>query len=204
MDAVTVSPKYQVDAMSIIDRNVTVTMCRETLTRIPLYPLPPGHQIRAYLPGDEHEWVRIESTADRFNTITIELFRREFGDDPTLLAERQFFLLDRRGGVIGTATAWFDDNHHGHRYGRIHWVAIHPDWQGQGMSKPLLTRVCSRLHELGHDKAYLVTSTGRINAINLYLQYGFLPEINGAEDERVWDQVKGHMNELLEAPGRIL
>lgn len=179
--------------MNIIDRNVSVTMCRDTLTGIPVYSLPHGYQIRPYLPGDEHEWVRIESDADRFNAISIELFRKEFGNDPALLGERQFYLLDSLGAAIGTATAWFDDAHCGQPYGRIHWVAIHPDCQGKGLSKPLMTSVCTRLHELGHEKAYLVTSSARINAINLYLHLGFRPEILGPEDESCWEQLKGYL-----------
>lgn len=170
--------------------NITVKMCRETLEGLPVHPLPPGCRIRAYAPGDEHAWVRIEAASERFHAISLDLFRREFGDDPALLAERQFFLLDERGAAIGTATAWFDPDHGGQPYGRIHWVAIHPDWQGRGLAKPLLSRVCGRLRELGHDRAYLVTSSARIVAINLYLSFGFQPEIHGAEEAAVWEQVR--------------
>ena len=179
--------------MNIIARNVTVTMCRDTLAGIPAHALPLGYRIRSYAPGDEHEWVRIESAADQFNAISVELFRTEFGDNPARLAERQLYLLDGPGTIIGTATAWFDNAHRGQPYGRIHWVAIHPDFQGQGLSKPLLTSACRRLYELGHGKAYLVTSSARINAINLYAQFGFRTEIQGAQDEAVWEELRGHL-----------
>ncbi len=184
------------EKINISVRNVKVTMCRDSLTGIPVYSLPHSYQIRSYLPGDEHEWVRIESAADQFNVISIELFRKEFGNDPAPLFERQLYLLDGQGTAIGTATAWFDDAHRGQSYGRIHWVAIHPDHQGKGLSKPLMSSVCSRLHELGHEKAYLVTSSARISAIKLYTQFGFRPEIHGAEDKSVWDQLNGHLRNL--------
>jgi hypothetical protein len=61
-----------------------------------------------------------------------------------------------------------------------------------------MTSLCTRLHELGHEKAYLVTSSARINAINLYLQFGFRPEILRAEDESCWEQLKGHLKNLPE------
>lgn len=173
-------------------------MSREDLAGTPVFPLPDGYVIRAYSPGDEHTWVQIQSAADRYNTITLELFRNEFGDDPSVLAERQLFLLDPQGKAVGTATAWFDDDHHGQPYGRIHWVAVHPSSQGRGLSKPLLSAACSRLQELGHGKAYLITSTGRIAAINLYLRFGFLPEIQGAEDEAVWAQLNKHLKGLAD------
>jgi len=180
--------------MDIVEKNVTVKMRRSSLTDIPLHALPAGHEIRAYVPGDEHAWVRIESAADRFHAISLELYRKEFGDDAALLAERQLFLLDPQGRAIGTATAWMDDNDHGQRYGRVHWVAIHPDWQRRGLAKPLMTRVCLLLQELGHDNAYLVTSTARLNAINLYLHFGFAPEINSAEDQAIWDEVSARLS----------
>ena len=72
---------------------------------------------------------------------------------------------------------------------RVHWVAIVPDHQGKGLAKPLLTAICNRLVEIGHDRAYLTTNTVRLPAINLYLAYGFEPEIDTDEDRRVWDGV---------------
>jgi len=175
--------------MSIIEQNVTVTMCRENLADVPVYPVPAGYSVRAFCPGDEHNWVVIQSASDRFNRITPELFRAEFGDDSGVLAERQFFLLDPQDKAIGTATAWFDDNFLGRRYGRVHWVAIHPGRQGRGLSKPLMSKVCGVLRELGHGRAYLVTSTARIPAINLYLHFGFVPLVRSAGDESAWAAV---------------
>ncbi len=174
--------------MNIIEKNLYVIMRRETLANLPDYPLPPGFQVRHYAEGDEQEWVRIESAAER-DPITLELFRKEFGNDPVLLAERQLFLLNPQGMAIGTATAWFDDNYQGHPFGRFHWLAIHPDWQGRGLSSPLVARTCGQLRALGHDQAYLVTSTGRLQAIRLYLKFGFVPEIRGLEEEQIWAQV---------------
>ena len=179
--------------MNIIDKNTPVTMALSTPAAVPHYDVPAGHSIRPYVPGDEHVWVHIQSAADRYNTISLDLFRREFGDDPTLLAKRMFFLLDAEWQAIGTATAWFDDNHLGRPFGRVHWVAILPEYQGQGLSKPLLSKVCSTLRELGHEEAYLTTSTARIPAISLYLKFGFVPEINGAEDARVWKEMEEYL-----------
>lgn len=176
--------------MNIVDKNLSVNMYRATLDNLPDYPLPAGYQIRPFVPGDEQEWVRIESATERFIPITAEVFFKEFGTDSKLLAERQLFLVNPHGVAIGTATAWLDDNHYGQSYGRFHWLAIHPDWQGRGLSKPLLAQTCRRLRELGHDKAYLVTSTARLKAIKLYLKFGFLPEIRGAEDEQIWGQLR--------------
>lgn len=94
------------------------------------------------------------------------------------------------GTPIGTATAWFDNDHNGLPCGRLHWVAMVPKLQGQGLAKPLLTTVCQRLRELGHTRAYLTTSSERIPAINLYLGFGFAPEIKDLHDSELWDDIQ--------------
>ncbi len=184
--------------MSIVQRNVTIIMVREHMEDIPEYALPPGYSIRWYRPGDEAHWVRIHLEADKYNTITPELFTREFGTDPHLLAERQCYLVDMEGHVIGTATAWFNENFRGRPYGRVHWVAIVPEMQGRGLAKPLMATVCLRLRELGHDRAYLTTSTARLPAINLYLKFGFLPGIRNERDLAVWRELQPMLREPLD------
>jgi GNAT superfamily N-acetyltransferase len=65
-------------------------------------------------------------------------------------------------------------------------VAIRPEHQGQGLAKPLLSRVCRRLHELGHSRAYLTTSTSRVPAICLYHAFGFRPNLAGTARQQDW------------------
>lgn len=185
-------------SMSIVEKNACVTMVRGDLGNIPVYPVPAGYSIRTYSPGDEHTWVLIQSAAEPYEKITLELFRSEFGDEPTTLAQRQFFLTDPEAQAIGTATAWFDEDHNGQPCGRVHWVAVHPRSQGRGLSKPLLSKACSTLNELGHDRAYLITSTARVAAIRLYLQFGFVPEIEGPEGATVWAEMKRYLAGLAE------
>lgn len=170
-------------------------MVRHNLDNIPHYDLPAGYMLRRYQPGDEAVWRQIQVAADQYNDITPELFLREFGVDIDRLAERQLYLGDPGGQLIGTATAWLDAYYQDPAYGRIHWVAIVPAWQGQGLAKPLMTAICRRLKGLGHQRAYLTTASVRIPAINLYLQFGFVPFISSPQDEQVWgdlaSRVKG-------------
>lgn len=165
--------------MSQNGQNVPLVMVRDSLEGIPKHGLPAGYSLRGYQPGDEQLWEEIHLLADPYSTITTDLFQREFGTDEAVLAERQFYLLDAEGQAIGTATAWFDDNFRGCAYGRVHWVAIVPRYQGRGLAKPLMTAVCRRLRELGHERAYLTTATARIPAIGLYKQFGFSADLRG-------------------------
>jgi GNAT superfamily N-acetyltransferase len=168
----------------------TVSMIRENLDDIPTFELPLSFSIRWYELGDDRSWINIQKHADRYNTITSELFDREFNNDAESLARRQCFLIDTNGTAVGTATAWFGGKYHGRPYGRLHWVAIVPRVQGQGLAKPLLTTVCQRLRDLGHQRAYLSTSPERIPAINLYLGFGFAPEIKNTHDSEIWTDIQ--------------
>ena len=188
--------------MDIVNRNVSVVMVRRDLDDVPAYPLPPKYAVRWHQPGDEELWVRIQTSAEQYSEISLDLFRRAFDDDASVLAQRQLFLLDHDGVGIGTASAWYDNDHHGQRYGLIHWIAIVPACQGRGLAKPLLSRVCHRLRDLGHDKARLNTSTARIAALNLYVAFGFVPDIASDADARVWRELAPHLKAPPDLPAR--
>lgn len=148
-------------------------MIRDDLEGLPSFPLPPGFGIRWYRPGDEWVWVDLQTPFYEPGAITLDLFRGQFETDPDTLAARQCYLLDAADQPIGTASAWLYDGFRGPEYGRIHWVAVAEEYQGRGLSKPLLSTACERLAELGHTKAYLTTSSERPRAVALYRRFGF-------------------------------
>lgn len=169
--------------------NTPICMLRPNLAEIPQHPLPAPLSLRPYQPGDEAVWIAIHLAADEYNLVTPQLFTEQFGTDPEVLARRQFYLCAAGGQAIGTATAWFNSA----GWGRVHWVAIHPAWQGRGLAKPLLTAVCNRLAELGHPRAYLTTESARLPAINLYLHYGFTPDIRDEREAQVWAAIQAKL-----------
>ena len=136
------------------------------------------------------------------------MFEEQFGAGREELGRRQFYLVDTGGPAIGTGTAWFKDDFgreirpltalspseaeresNWKRYGRVHWLAIVPEYQGRGLGKALLSAVCGRLKELGHERAYLTMESVRVNAIGLYLGFGFEPLLRSEEERRVWEGV---------------
>jgi len=175
------------------EKIVPLRMFRENLENIPEFALSHGFELRWYQPGDELRWLEIHKQADLYNVITPELFVGQFGKDPELLAQRQCFLTAPGGKVIGTATAWFNDNFEGGRIGRVHWVALLPEYQGRGLSKPLMTAVCKRLRELAHTRAYLSTIIQRKAAIQLYLRFGFVPFVTNDAQRVVWREILKEM-----------
>lgn len=178
--------------MDIIQENLDICMIRENLDDLPGCALPAEYSIRWYQPGDEDSWRRIHLLADKYTEVTLGLFEEEFGSNVQMLAERQCFLVDDKGVLIGTASAWFGA--HGEQsIGRIHWVALVPAEQGKGLAKPLLTTVCNGLKDLGHSRAYLTTQPVRVPAINLYLAFGFVPAIDSERDRRLWQRLQEHV-----------
>ena len=169
---------------------VPVAMRREDLVEFPQYELPPGFAFRRYRSGDEKVWTDIWTRSDRYGMIDAGVFRREFGTNEAVLAERQHFMLDPTGVEIGTVTAWLPDGAHGPDSGRVHWVAIVPEMQGKGLANPLMTMVLTRLRELGHARANLYTESVRKVAIRLYLKFGFLPEVRSEKERLAWREVR--------------
>ncbi len=164
--------------------NFEVRMIHEKLAETPILEFPSPFSTQVYKPGREEDWLRIHEQSDQLNIFTPFVFADQFGRDIELLKSCQFYLVNRDGEPIGTATAWTDLRT---AYsGRVHWVAILPQYQGQGLSKPLLSAVCQKLLTMGHSKGCLSTSTARIAAINLYLKFGFRPLIQSDEDEISW------------------
>lgn len=175
--------------MDLFRQNHRLDLVRPDLNGLPEVPLPAGYSLRWFGSGDAAHWLRIHHDADPFNEVTPELFNRQFGCDLKRLSNCQCFLQDAAGRVVGTGTAWSADDRLEERCGRVFWLAILRHYQGQGLGKPLLGAVCKRLRELGYDRACVITGTGRLPAVGLYLQFGFQPEIRTDEDRAIWDLV---------------
>lgn len=167
-------------------------MLRPNLEQIPPFDLPRGFGLNRYEPGDERAWYRIHRLADHHEPVTPELFARRFGSDSAMLHARQLYLVAPSGQLIGTATAWQgeDPRNPGAIIGRVHYVAIIPEFQGRGLAKPLMTAVLERLKELGHSTAYLATASERLPAINLYLRFGFNPVVREPSEAAAWDFIQ--------------
>lgn len=166
--------------------NTGLRMIRKDLENIPQYELPEGFSLRFYEPGYENAWVDIHKKSDASIEYSVEQFRKEFEGEPELLQRRQFYLCDISQRPIGTATSWFQKDYFGLDYGLVHWVAIEPEYQGKGLAKPLMTAVCMKLRELGHVRSRLATSTARLPAVNLYLKFGFVADVQNETDLAAW------------------
>ena len=105
------------------------------------YPLPDGFHFVNYQHGDKTNWIDIELSAGEVLSVEHgeECWNRYYGSKEAELAERMFFIEDKSGNKIATATAFYDihigdssDN------GQLHWVAIKKDSQGKDCPNLLL------------------------------------------------------------------
>ncbi len=177
--------------------DVQVQMVREDLDTIPVFGLPSGYRIRWYEVGDEVHWLRIHNTCEGYGDLKAGLFEDQYGTDQEVLSQRMAFICREDGLPVSTNTAWMNDWNDAH-WGRIHWVATSREEQGKGLSKPLMTAVCKRLVELGHDRAYLTTNTLRVRAIALYAAFGFRAYWETEREQMAWED----LNERMGAIGR--
>lgn len=156
--------------------NTSFDMVRADMLGYPIYALPAGYRFRSYQAGDDETWTRLNQAAEPFFEVKPELWERQFGGDEDALYDRMFFVLSESGDVVGSITAWWEkERHNPQERGRIHWVMVHPAHQGRGISKAMMSRAMQRLAE-SHAAAVLGTSAGRIWAVKVYLDFGFLPD----------------------------
>lgn len=156
---------------------IKLQMIRRTSAHIPGHELPEGYRFRMFRNGDQKLWANIETRVDEFKTEedALERFGREFDDHIHKMAERCLFIETGEGEAIGTTTAWCGDlKGDGNIRGRIHWVGIVPEYQGRGLSKPMLSKAMEILAG-EHDEFYLTSQTTSWQAINMYLNFGFEP-----------------------------
>ena len=155
-------------------------------------PYPNSIRRRAFRRGDAEAWVRIQEQTGVYPRMGVDAFRREFSDDLDVQRERIFFLEHESSGPIATSAGWFDAES---SWGRVHWVAVAPAWQGRGLGTMLVVDTCELLWALGHSRIFLTTGGQNIGAIRLYLRLGFHPDPRDTEEVEAW----GGIGKLLEA-----
>lgn len=182
-------------------RNTDVRMIRDDVADYPVFDLPAGYRFRTYRDGDEVTWTELQAAAEPFITVAPELFVREFGEHRDALPDRMFFVETEAGEPAGSITAWWErDRYNPSEPGRIHWVVVHPSHQRRGLTKPMMTHAMSRLAR-NHPRAMLGTSTGRLWAIKVYLDFGFYPDPSERkskpEVDAAWREVQQRLNHPL-------
>ena len=114
-------------------------------------------------------------TATRADVPTVSrLLAAAFGGPPdqvkdiVVSAAEQTLLIDKDGSPIGTVRLTFDD-----AYGGIYGFAIDPQWQGRGIGRDVLRRLCHQLRSQGVQRVHLEVAVDNDRALGLYTSIGF-------------------------------
>lgn len=161
-----------------------IRLVRDDLENIPHYELPNGYSFRFY--RDERDidiWIDIEKSAKEFISYSegVRNFEAYFGKYKELLGNRMLFIISPNGEAVATASAYFepwDDE----SVGWLHWVAVRREYQGKGLSRPLISKTLETLKMLGYKTAKVPTQTTSWVAARLYLDFGYYPEPQNAID----------------------
>lgn len=169
--------------------DLPVAMERPHLRNIPEASFPAGYGMRAVAPEEGPLWTEIQRETERIIPITGTTFDEQFGEDPKAIPHRCFFIVDAAGLAVGAISAWYGRDAKGEDFGRIHWFAIRPAFQGRGLARPALSHALRRLAQW-HRRAWHTTSSSRLPALKLYLDYGFTPDLDHPGALRAWRQVQ--------------
>ncbi len=177
--------------------DIPVNMVRAHLGDLLPATFPNGFGMRPLRPGlaDAPLWTEIqrEAVVGEFE-IKDDLFAREFGGDLEAIVARCFFITDPANVAVGTISAWMRGRgENAENWGRIHWVATRPAFQRRGLGRAGLAFTLNRLAELGHERAWLSTSTALHPALKLYLDAGFVPDLEPASARDAWHTVRARL-----------
>jgi len=160
-------------------RYVELEFVRDNFENIPAYKLPEGYHFTFYREGDRDQWIEIEESAKEFSSYEqgLQSWNRYYGGREDQLCGRMVFIQTDSGEKVATATAYYDI------YGKdkthaawLHWVAVRRDYQGKGLSKPLIAYALGLMPGLGYTHVRLSSQTNTWLACKIYMDFGFLPE----------------------------
>ena len=153
-------------------------MLQADITGMEEIPLPAGYSYAFYQDGDRDAWIDIEKSAKEFSTYEegLDAWGRYYADHTAELYDRMVFVVNAAGEKIATATAFYDIrgiDQSGDSW--LHWVAVRREWQGKGLSKPLISHVIQVMKQLGYTRAKIPTQSTTWLAVKVYLDLGFRP-----------------------------
>lgn len=149
-----------------------------SLDSISEYPLPDGYCFEFYQDGDRDAWIETEQSEKEFSSYVegLDAWNRYYSGRENELYNRMVFVVNESGEKVATATAFYDINGKDKSgAGWLHWVAVKREYQGKGLSKPLITYVLNIMKTLGYTHAKIPTQTNTWLAVKVYLDLGFRP-----------------------------
>lgn len=160
-------------------------LLERNLDNITYYPLPDEYHFEFYRDGDRDGWIEIEKSVKEFSSYEegLSAWNRYYSGREIELLDRMVFVVNDSGEKVATATAFYDINGTDKDNSAwLHWVAVKRQYQGAGLSKPLITYVLKIMKSLGYTQVKIPTQTNTWLAVKIYLDLGFTPIPENAVD----------------------
>jgi mycothiol synthase len=134
--------------------------------------VPPGVEIRTFVPGqDEQAWLRVNAAAFAHHPEQALIDGEDLADR---MAEPWF---DPKGFFVATINDTMVGFHwtkqHQDQLGEVYVLGIEPSAAGRGLGKALLLTGLRSLQQRGNTRVELYVEADQPTAIGLYLSYGF-------------------------------
>jgi mycothiol synthase len=158
--------------VGMVRRRELLIMERRLDDELPEPVIPPGVQIRTFVPGqDEREWLRVNAAAFASHP---EQALIDLDDLNDRMAEswfdaRGFFVATKDGSMMGFH--W--TKQHQDQLGEVYVLGIAPWAARRGLGKALLLTGLHWLQQQGNSRVKLYVESDHQAAIELYLTYGF-------------------------------
>ena len=158
--------------VGMVRQRELLIMERRLDEKLPKPAIPPGVQIRTFVPGqDEQEWLRVNAAAFASHP---EQALIDLDDLNDRMAEswfdaRGFFVATKDGSMIGFH--W--TKQHQDQLGEVYVLGIAPWAARRGLGKALLLTGLRWLQQQGNSRVKLYVESDHEAAIQLYLTYGF-------------------------------
>ena len=187
----------------MLDKSVpyyNILMCRPGNLDVPHYDLPEGFRFSLYEEGNEKDWAEIEWSVGEYprRVDALAKFQSKYFY-PNELKRRCVFIENSKSEKIATATIWWE--YSGVRRDPwVSYVAVKPEYQGQGLSKCLISRILEMSEEIeGKRDVYLHTQTWSHVAVRLYKKFGFYitrePNLYKYPNDE-WEQAEALLEEI--------
>jgi mycothiol synthase len=159
-------------AAGMVPQRELLIMERRLDEELPEPAVPPGVQIRTFMPSqDEEQWLRVNAAAFAHHPEQALIDRDDLADR---MAEPWF---DPAGFFVATINSAIVGFHwtkqHQDQLGEVYVLGIAPSAASQGLGKALLLTGLHFLQQRGNTRVQLYVEADHRVAIELYLTYGF-------------------------------
>ncbi|QHW34457.1 GNAT family N-acetyltransferase [Paenibacillus rhizovicinus] len=168
-------------------------MIKDGLDALPALSLPDGYQARSFRSGDEEAWERIigASFGEAYS------FAKHMTEDEAYRPERVWFVCDRSGVPVATASAWFRPQWNADT-GYLHMVGIVPEHAGRGLGLWVSLAALLQMKQEGRTRCVLHTDNFRLPAVKTYLKLGYMPEVVDEAHANRWRGLAGVLGRRID------